>query len=91
VTAGEDNVDGKLKRLAAETESIGASAQFSTRVMQGLPRVMPSGFWTDVTASARWLVPAFALAAVVAVVWAVSSEELNTELLASTETAEIEW
>lgn len=91
MTAGDEQVDGKLKRLAAETQSLGASAQFSSRVMQSLPSVTPSGIWTDVTTSARWLMPAFALAAVVSVVWAVSSEELNTELLASTETAEIEW
>jgi hypothetical protein len=90
VTA-RDEVDDELKRLAGETESITASVHFSRRVMDALPPMAPAGTWSDVTIASKWLVPVFAFAAVVAVVWAVSAEAASSELVASTETAELEW
>ena len=87
----EEEVDDKLKRLATETAPIAASAHFTHRVKARLALTPPPGIWSELSSSAKWLMPVFALAAVLAVVWAASSQSLSTELMASTETAELEW
>ncbi len=84
-------MDEKLERLAGQTAGVTASPQFSDRVMQALPRAEPTGLWFDLSASAKWLMPVFAVAAAVAVAFAVSAQDASSEAIASTETAELEW
>ncbi len=91
MTGDGDEVDERLERLAGRTAGVRAGPQFSARVMKSLPRSEPAGLWLDLSASAKWLMPVFAVAAAVAVALAVSAQDASSEAIASTETAELEW
>lgn len=85
----DDAVDRRLAELGRATESIRARGGFADRVML---RVLAEGAgWRDeLVRSARRLVPLAALAAVIAMVWAVASETSTDEALAVAEDEEEE-
>jgi hypothetical protein len=89
VSEPDDAVDRRLAELGRATESIRARAAFSDRVML---RVLAegAGWREELLRSARRLVPLAALAAVIALVWAVQSETSTDEALAVAEDQEEE-
>lgn len=83
MTEPHDEVDRRLGELARATEPIRAQSGFAQRVML---RVAAEGGWREeLVRSARRLVPLAALAAVVAVTWAVLSASTTDEALAVAE------
>ena len=86
-----NDLDLELAELGRATEPIRARAGFSERVMAAV-QAESFGWRDELVRSARRVVPALALAAVVAVVWAVSSDVATDEALAVAEdTVELEW
>jgi hypothetical protein len=77
----EEDVDMRLARLARETDALGPSAGFNARVMAAIEREEPAGF-DALWASSRRLLPIAALAAAVAVVWAVENRGTVDDALA---------
>ena len=78
----EEDVEARLARLAGETEALGPSAGFNAKVMAAIDREEPAGFIDALWASSRRLVPIAALAAAVAVVWAVQNRGTVDDALA---------
>ena len=80
----EEDVEARLARLSRETEALGPSPGFNARVMAAIDREEPAGFIDALWASSRRLLPIAALAAAVAVVWAVQSSGTVDDALAIT-------
>jgi hypothetical protein len=80
----EEDVEARLARLSRETEALGPSPGFNARVMAAIDREEPAGFVDALWASSRRLLPIAALAAAVAVVWAVQSHGTADDALAIT-------
>jgi hypothetical protein len=89
VSQPKGEVDRRLGELGAATEPIRAGRGFADRVML---RVMAEGVgWRDeLVRSGRRLVPLAALAAVLAVAWAVISESSTDQAVAVAEDDEEE-
>jgi len=84
MTSGEEDVDMRLARLARATLVLGPSGGFTARVMAAVEREHPLGLIDALWTSSRRLLPIAALAAAVAVVWAVESQTTVDDALAVT-------
>ena len=80
----EEDVEARLARLSRETEALGPSPGFNASVMAAIDREEPASFADALWASSRRLLPIAALAAAVAVVWAVQSSGTVDDALAIT-------
>jgi hypothetical protein len=78
----EEDLEARLARLARETEALGPKPGFSAKVMAAIDREEPGGFVDALWASSRRLLPIAALAAAVAVVWAVENRGTFDDALA---------
>jgi hypothetical protein len=87
-----DRLDERLSELARATESLGARAGFTDRVMLAVSEAA-LGNGVELFRSARRLFPAALLVAVLSGLWAVQSERSSNQALVVTdETArELEW
>lgn len=82
----QEGIDQRLARLSGATEGLRPSAGFSARVMlaiESVPHQAPNIFETA-WFSARRLVPVAAIAAALAVVWAVQVDGTVDDELATT-------
>lgn len=85
-----DAIDQELARLGTATEPLRARPGFRDRVMAAAIAV-PS-WQVELLRSARGLVPVAALAAVMAVAWALVSESSTDAVIAvSEDTSVLEW
>lgn len=80
-----EDIDQRLARLSGETNALRPSVGFSARVMQSieLEALRAPSFWENAWRSSRRLIPVAAVAAVVAVAWAVQVESSVDDALAS--------
>ena len=86
----DDRVEVRLAELAERTAALGPSAGFAARVMQRLD--VENGWRAEVLGSARRLVPAATLVALLGVAWALSSAAGSEAQLAGADTGtELEW
>ena len=71
-----EDIDQRLARLAHETNALRPSVGFSARVMQSIENeaLRAPGFWENAWFSSRRLLPIAAVAAALAVGWAVQVE-----------------
>jgi hypothetical protein len=90
VTEPED-FEQRLARLSSATNAIRPSAGFSARVMLAIDHAPPPSFLETTWFSARRLLPVAALAAAMAVVWAVQVDgTVDDELATSYASMELE-
>lgn len=78
----EAEVDEKLAALAKASERVRPTLDFTDRVMSSVADA-PSGWPLQVARAARSLVPIAAALAMLAVIWAVESEESTEAALAA--------
>lgn len=80
-----ENIDQRLARLAGETNALRPSVGFSARVMEAVDReaLRAPSFWEIAWRSSRRLLPAAALAAVLAMAWAAQVESSVDDALAT--------
>ncbi|MEP7049321.1 MAG: hypothetical protein ABJB12_03170 [Pseudomonadota bacterium] len=80
-----EDIDQRLARLSGATNALRPSVGFSARVMQAIEREAPRApsFWENAWSSSRRLVPVAAIAAVLAVAWAVQVESSVDDDLAT--------
>lgn len=87
-----EDIEQRLARLTGETAALRPSAGFSARVMQAIDgealrtkgdAVPAKGFWETAWLSSRRLVPLAAVAAVLAVGWAIHVESSVDDALAT--------
>lgn len=78
-----NDIDQRLSRLAGATGGLTPSAGFSARVMLAIEREAAPGFWETTWFSGRRLLPAAAIFAALAVVWAVQVESTVDDALAT--------
>jgi hypothetical protein len=91
MTQHEDEaIDRRLAELASATDRIAATAGFTRRVMQA---VRAEGLFREEILRSSWrLGPIAAVAAAIAVFWAVSSEHATDAVLATSDDAvELAW
>jgi hypothetical protein len=82
-------IDERLARLAKATVGVAPRAHFTDDVMAA---VVAQGWWSSLPRVALRVVPAFAVAAVLAAAWAYhSTRELDDALTSSLGAVEIEW
>ena len=79
-----EDMDQRLLRLARSTDALRPSAGFSAHVMSRITAEAAPGLLESAWFSARRLVPVAALAAALAVVWAVQAERSVDDELATT-------
>jgi hypothetical protein len=92
MTSPHEDVSDRIARLGRATEAIRPSAGFTARVMGLLEVDQPMGWLDLVGLSSRRLLPVAALAAAVAVGWAVQSQSSADDALAvSYGAVELEW
>jgi hypothetical protein len=90
VTDPED-IDQRLARLARGTEAVRPSAGFSARVMLAVNAEAAPNFLESAWFSSRRLLPIAAIAAAIAVVWAVQVDRsVDDELATSYASVELE-
>jgi hypothetical protein len=82
VTDRED-IDQRLARLAGATRALRPSAGFSARVRQTIDAEAVLGFWENAWFSSRRLLPVAAIAAALAVGWAVQVDRSVDDELAT--------
>jgi hypothetical protein len=87
---GDNDIDARLARLAAATDSVGARPGFSKRVMARIGEEQLGTLYA-LRAPARRFLPLGMLAAAAAFVWAVSVSSQVDEALASTDDTELVW
>ncbi len=86
----EISIEKKLSELARATQAVGASKGFTERVMSALGT--EATWFDELVCSERRLLPFAVLAAVLAVVWAVSSRDSTNEALATAGAiVELQW
>ena len=86
-----EDIDQRLARLAQTSEGLRPSAGFSARVMRAVERTAAPSLLESAWFSARRLLPVAAVAAALAVVWAVQVEgSVDDELASSYASAELE-
>ena len=78
-----ENIDQRLARLGRSTEALRPSAAFSARVMAAIAAETAPSFLESAWFSSRRLVPVAAIAAALAVVWAVHVERSVDDELAT--------
>jgi len=80
----QEDIEQRLARLSTETTALRPSAGFSARVMLAIQAQTQPSFLETTWFSARRLVPIAAMAAALAVVWAVQVDgTVDDELAAS--------
>ena len=86
-----EDFDQRLARLARSTEALRPSAGFSARVMSAVATQASPGLLESAWFSSRRLLPIAAIAAALAVVWAVQAERsVDDELATSYASVELE-
>ena len=86
-----EDIDQKLARLARGTEAIRPSAGFSARVLQSIAAEAAPSLLESAWLSSRRLLPVAAIAAALAVVWAVQVDRsVDDELATSYASVELE-
>ncbi|MEO7033547.1 MAG: hypothetical protein ABI548_06705 [Polyangiaceae bacterium] len=88
-----DDIDQRLARLSGETNALRPSVGFSARVMQAIEQEAPRApnFWENAWLSSRRLLPVAAVAAALAVGWAVQADRsVDNELATSYASVEFE-
>ncbi len=78
-----EDIDRRLARLRGATEALHASSGFSARVMEALAAEAAPGFWEQAWLSSRRLLPVAAIAATLAVGWAVQVDRSVDDELAN--------
>ncbi len=80
-----EDIDQRLARLTGETNALRPSVGFSARVMQAIEQeaARAPGFWENAWFSSRRLLPVAAIAAVLAVGWAVQVDSSVDDDLAT--------
>lgn len=78
-----EDIDQRLARLGRGTEALRPSAGFSARVMQAISAEAAPSFLESAWFSSRRLLPVAAIAAALAVVWAVQAERSVDDELAT--------
>jgi hypothetical protein len=87
----QENFEQRLTRLASGTNALRPSAGFSARVMLAVDRVPAPSLLEATWFSARRLLPVAAIAAAMAVVWAVQVDDsVDDELATSYASMELE-
>jgi hypothetical protein len=85
-----DPIDARLAELGSATEPIRARSGFAERVM--MATAVENGWQRELVRSARRLIPVAALAALVALAWAVASESSTDAAIAvADDSLELEW
>ena len=79
----QEDIEQRLARLSGATEGLRPSAGFSAAVMLAIEREAAPNFLVATWFSARRLLPAFAIAAAMAVVWAVQVDGAVDDALAT--------
>ena len=79
-----EDIDQRLARLSGATDALRPSHGFSARVMQAIDAEASPSFFETAWFSARRLVPVAAIAAALAVVWAVQVDGTVDDELATT-------
>ena len=78
-----EDIDQRLARLAGATYAVRPSAAFAARVMQAVHAEAVPGFWENAWFSSRRLLPVAAIAAALAVGWAVQVDRSVDDELAT--------
>ncbi len=78
-----EDIDRRLARLRDATEAVHESPAFSARVLQALAAESAPSFWENAWFSSRRLLPVAAVAAALAVGWAVQVDRSADDELAS--------
>ena len=86
----DEEIDARLARLASGTEELRPRAGFSGRVMQRIGQEQLGTLYA-LNAPARRFLPLGMLAAVLAMVWAVSVSSQVNEALATSDDTELSW
>ena len=79
----QEDIEQRLARLSGSTSALRPSAGFSARVMLAIEREAAPSFLVTTWLSARRLLPVAAIAAAMAVVWAVQVDGTVDDELAS--------
>lgn len=87
----DPNIDERLAALSARTAPLRARPGFADRVMLAVEADHAPAFGVALWRSALRLAPLAALAAVAAVVWAVTTSDATSAMLAAADTTEFEW
>jgi hypothetical protein len=83
------NVDERLERLGRTTEGVSPSPAFANRVMRAVEHEV--GWWSGLPRIAVRIVPAFAVVAVLAVIWAYQSTRELDDAVIHSSAVEVEW
>lgn len=87
----QEDIEQRLARLAGATDALRPSAGFSARVMLAVDAEATPSFLEAAWSSARRMVPVAAIAAALAVVWAVQVDNsVDDELATSYAAVELE-
>lgn len=87
----QEDIEQRLARLSGASDAVRPSAGFSARVMLAINRETAPSFLETTWFSARRLLPVAAIAAAMAVVWAVQVDgSVDDELAASYASMELE-
>ena len=87
----QDDIEARLARLSGATDALRPSAGFSSRVMLAIERENAPSFFETTWFSARRLLPVAAIAAAMAVVWAVQVDgTVDDEMATSYAAMELE-
>jgi hypothetical protein len=78
-----EDIDRRLARLSGATQAVRPSAGFSARVMQAIDAESVPNFWENAWFSSRLLLPVAAIAAALAVGWAVQVDRSVDDELAT--------
>ncbi len=78
-----EDIDQRLARLAGATHTLKPTLSFSARVMQAIDAEAVPGFWENAWFSSRRLLPIAAIAAALAVGWAVQVDRSVDDELAT--------
>jgi len=79
----QEDLEQRLARIAGATDALRPSAGFGARVMAAIDHAPPPSFLETTWLSARRLLPVAALAAAMAVVWAVQVDGTVDDELAT--------
>jgi hypothetical protein len=79
----QEDIDQRLARLASATHALRPSAGFAARVWQAIDAEARPSFWENAWFSSRRLLPVAAIAAALAVGWAVQVDRSVDDELAT--------
>ena len=90
----EESTSDRLARLSEATKGVGPHAGFNARVLAAAraSRPVDVGFWGQLPRAARWVVPAAALSAVIAMGIAFTDKsDVDDEMAQTYDDTETEW